>query len=433
MVRSGSIVDVSVGCLRRVRRRPQSQLYRPSARSAAPYPRPAQDARLQPPFVTASGLVVLVTDAMDVTVLPDPATLAPGAPWAPAFVFDAAKYKPLPNTTTYVLAGACLGADDTLYIVDGFSRAVRALALTASGVAELPGSPVVFKTSTRFQFPGTASLLLIADPGGDQLWVPLIGVLGGTAGAAVVIATAAFAGPAPEPAFVPLPGSCVFPLDQGSAALTGRLDFEEDVTGAVLLGSFDCGALATHVDTATGYPSTMWASPPLAFAFGEGHRDAHAHPVFDAPSSSVVFVDYSARYGAPAQLCCARAADWGYCAGWSVTCVNIPSMAYDPDTQMITPWDWIATAVSEDGVAFVAASGACAQLWCGRRRPSQCCLRGNAVAATHAPPSAGRALVNNSHTHSVLVAFSLTGGAVLALLRCVLPARARAHDDDDAS
>ena len=316
--------------------------------------------------MTTTGLVVLVTDDMDIALMPDPSTVAPGKTWSPTFYTDSElDFKPLPTVSPrdYVYAGSYLDDDDTLYLVDGRNRAIRAFALSpVTGAYELPGSPLYFNASYHFTLRGTVSMSIVEDVAGDQLWIPVSGQLGGTDGIAIVLSTAVFTGSDVPPVFVPLPPGCSYPQDMGSATLTGRLEFEAAVSGVLILGMLDCGATAAHVDMASGTVGTMWSSPLMAYNFQR--EGEHAHPVYDAVSQNIFFLDYSVRIGAPQQLCCQSASDWGFCTGWSNVCVNIPAESYDPDTESFTEWDWLAMSVSADGVVYLAASGACRR---GRR------------------------------------------------------------------
>ena len=249
--------------------------------------------------------------------MPDPGTLGAGAKWLPVNTLLHGNMNPLPAIATadMVFAGAYLDNDDILYLVDGRNRAIRAIAISPSaGLAELPNSPFYFnKSQYFFSLIGTVSMSIVEDSGGDQLWIPLTGSLTGSDGVAIVLDTAIFgaAGGMP-PVIVPLPANqlaCTYPQDMGSATLTGRLRADAGASGAVILGTAACGAVAAHVDMASGTASTMWQSPNGAYLFER--EGEHGHPVYDPQSHNLFFVDYSVRYGAPQQLCCQYTVDWG--------------------------------------------------------------------------------------------------------------------------
>lgn len=281
--------------------------------------------------MTSWGAVLLVTDNMQLSLYADPATLtgSRATTWAPtAGPWSSWTPVPLPpgeQEGDYVYAGGIIDASDVLYLVDKRNRAVRAVQLSATGpgFVELPYSPYYFDPSVTFTVPETASLLLVpqASAATDQLWLPVAGSLLGVKGIAIVIATSYFRDQQYPPFFAPLPdGDCIWPEDFGSVALPAGV-VTEGTPGVLMLSSTECGAVAFTADVTTGTTQKQYWTGTGYYSFaGEGE---HAHPVYDAASDSLLWVDYSTRVGAPQQLCCVKlSTGFGSCDNWEGACAR---------------------------------------------------------------------------------------------------------------
>jgi hypothetical protein len=323
-----------------------------------------QGALLQSPLVTSWGSVVIVTDQLAVYLYPDPSTIVGGPngvqSWAPIdgpFTPNNQILSPIIEDTVY--GGAIIDANDVLYMIDQRNRAIRAVQLSANvpRFTELPNSPYWFNRSIPFGLPETASLLIIpqtAPVAVDQLWVPLVGSLEGTAGFAIVVATSYFVNGAYPPFFAPLPNAdCKWPFDYGSVALPPT-PVTEGQAAAFFLSEQSCGAVAFTADVTTQAVTRQYYTEPASYSFSaEGE---HSHPLYDATTDSLVWIDYSVRYGMPQQLCCAKlGSGFGSCTGWSGQCVNIPAEAFDPDSETFAAWEWMALGAANGNVYLVAS------------------------------------------------------------------------------
>ena len=277
-----------------------------------------EDQLLQQPLVTSWGAIVVVTDAMQISLYPDPSTVPPGGTWTPLFgPWNA--YNPLPTTEVedQVFGGMILDSKDVLYIMDQRNRALRAVQLSSTGVgfSELPASPYLWNRTVRFTVPHPVSLSIVSQFDAtygsiDQLWIPTGGSLEGVDGIAIVFPTLYFTNPAWSPSgnsgpfFAPLPNSrCKYPEDLGSVALPAS-KATNDNNAVLILGQQDCGSVALSADVASRSSAVEWYTPPDLYAFASDGQ--HAHPVFDATTGSLLWIDYSVRYGSPQQLCCGQ-------------------------------------------------------------------------------------------------------------------------------
>lgn len=331
-----------------------------------PLPTRVQGALLQSPLVTSWGSVVIVTDQLAVYQYPDPATVVAGPTGVQTWAPTAGPFTPnnqFPATAIVedtVYGGAIIDSNDILYMVDQRNRAIRAVQLLAGApfFGELPNSPYWFNRSIPFGLPETASMLIIpqtAPVAVDQLWIPLVGSLEGTAGLAVVVATSYFSNGAYPPFFAPLPNyDCKWPFDYGSAALPAT-PVTEGNAAAFFLSEQSCGAVAMTADVTTQAVTKQYYTEPASYSFSaEGE---HSHPLYDTTTDSLVWIDYSVRYGMPQQLCCAKlGSGFGSCTGWSGQCVNIPAEAFDPDSETFAAWEWMALGAA-NGNLYIVASG----------------------------------------------------------------------------
>jgi hypothetical protein len=251
-----------------------------------------------------------------VWVMPDPASVvAGGAAWAPLATFPTSAYAPLPvaNAADYVHAGSYLDAT-TLYVLDGRNHALRALTVSANAIVEKPGSPFYFNHSSYlFAISGTASLTMVTDTvNGNQLWIPLSGTPEGVDGIAYVVPVCMFNGCTSPPVVVPLPAGCSFPQDLGSVTITTRNKHTGATEPAVVtLGSQECNLQINSANVVTAAVENVWAPPASSYLFDR--EGEHPHPAFDAATNSLLFFDFSARYGSPQQLCCLSTASF---FGW---------------------------------------------------------------------------------------------------------------------
>ena len=339
------------------------------APNTPPPPSTPQGALLQSPLVTSWGEIVIVSDQMAISLYPDPAnpTFGQASGWYPRGTFGPSLYASLPPgaiVEDMVYGGAILDDNDVLYLVDQRNRALRAVQLYDSDVSpfvELPNSPYWFNRSIPFGLPETASLMLVpqVQPAATQLWVPTTGSMLGCRGPAIIVATSFFSVDAvPAPFFAPYPGTgvCVWPEDYGSVQLAPNAA-TSNKAAVLLLGSNECGAVAYTADATSGSVVVEWTTEVLKYSFStEGE---HAHPVLDADTGSLLWVDYGARYGIPQQLCCVMPdTGFGTCGNgeWFGECFNLPAEEYNPDTLIFLAWDWMALSVS-GGNVYITASG----------------------------------------------------------------------------
>jgi len=310
------------------------------------------------PLVTSGGLVVVAADDCTLSLLPDPATLAPGTPWKArtgtglqSWTWRAPQ-KTGPGTTTAgecVMGGYALDDNSGLFFIDYRNQQLYKLLFTLqSGFGPNPVAWTADFTniSTYLAFDLDVSMLFI--PGanaGDSgtLWVPLSQTLQGNSGVAATVnpLDGTFT-------FVALPDADCRPEDYGSAATTGQ-----DI---VLLGEYDCGVL--HLDGSSSPPNLLWKTYPL---FGSLSFDlgVHSHPIFDAGTNNLYFLDWARSGFTRQQLYCVSLVSYAECAGWPAQSTRVPELSVDttdPQGDFYFRWQWMAGAL-QGNFLYVAASG----------------------------------------------------------------------------
>ena len=341
---------------------PTLNLSQPTAHAVFNYSEPEEDTLsqveeylLQSPLVTspaAGSNVLLMLDSCSLVLLPDPAALAPGAPWAPM-----AEWQPAtdPNAAPLTIeeceaSGVVLSDLGSAYFLDSRNKLVHALTLNKNNFqwqwsVKYPGNFSIFDAD--------ASMLVLA--GGSQLYVPLRFSLEGTDGVAWVLDTAAgatiaiTAGPG---------GECRTPDDFGSCAVEFKTD-----TGVAQLSDSECGALVYNSDL--NQNTQLFQPAPNTMGFMNG---VHSHPVYEPNSGNMYYINFQdSAFEGPQQVCCYNFIQGAPC--WSGVNINPTTGCGTPLPVVSTGtagkdtityrWTWLALGLDSDNdELYIVMSGA---------------------------------------------------------------------------
>ena len=303
-----------------------------------------EEVLLPSPLVTSFGAVLFAADNCTLMLYPDPALLTAGQAWqreaANWDVLDAFRG---PNEESQ-MAGTAMFRD-RVFVLDARNKAVHAVdVLAATG----------FGYHYRFQRAWTAFINITRNDGGGSvdvkftdgntgmipeaqtnlLWVPLATDYAfASAGLAATLDMTTGA-----VSYVLIPDElsalgCAKPNDMGSVAVDN---------GAVVLISSDgpgasCGLVILDPTGAPLY-NTLGEDTYL-FNLGE-----HSHPLFDADSSSLYWLDFELQIqnGRGQRLCCVNTAGGAYDNCWGTNlCVTIPAFEVVDEKVDIADYRWL--------------------------------------------------------------------------------------------
>jgi hypothetical protein len=315
---------------------------------------------LQSPLVASTGQAIVVqTDGCVIALLADPAVAGDTQSWTT----PTATWSPMtdPNANSTLLdeceaAGMALGADDTIYFLDGRNKAVHAIKLNVGDFTLAWQWSAALDTATyRLSvMPLDASLLVL----GSQLWVPLKFSLLGSDGTAWVLDASTGATVAVAP--LPSGGRCAENEDYGNAIVA--LD-NSTLGGLAQLSSSDCGLpLFSQGDYAVqlGPEADAPLISPFGFAMGQ-----HSHPI--SSGNSLFYFNFQDNvFSGEQRLCCWDTVQSTTCSGWeaprtgySGCSAKLPVLSTDEDLGATFRFSWIAGGLlASDSKLFVATSGA---------------------------------------------------------------------------